>query len=66
MHRDDNNAEASAWTGAVLAPCVLVKLSGTEQPDPLPPLQATKATVRLMHRARTGPSASACCTSGRL
>ena len=45
-HREDGSAEASAWTGAVLAPCVLVTLPGTEQPHPLPPLQATRATVR--------------------
>ena len=44
--QEDDGAEASAWTGAVLAPCVVVRLPGTEQPDMLPPLRATKAKVR--------------------
>ena len=43
---ENDDAEAGTWVGAITAPCVLVTLPGSEQPDPIPPLQATRATVR--------------------
>ena len=54
---ESDEVEAAAWMEAMTAPtCSVVALPGGRQPDPLPPLPPTNATVRpaLLRAAKSG------------